>query len=231
MKIIGIESSSIAASCAITDNQDLLGEYTLNHKLTHSEKLMPLLENLMGSLDLSIDDIDLIAIDDGPGSYTGLRIGASIAKGLSFKRNIPLINIASTIALANNIKIDNLPIAVLIDARSNRVFYAVYKRIEGKLITLLEPNAATIEDILDKLKQSYESIYFVGDGSKKYTEKINEKFGQNAYISSSYENIIKAYSLCELGFYQYNNGNYISSNDFIPNYLRPSQAERNLFKE
>ena len=82
MKILGIESSSIAASCAIVEDNTLLGEFTLNHKLTHSEKLMPLIENLLTSLDISMSDIDLIAIDEGPGSYTGLKIGAAIAKDL-----------------------------------------------------------------------------------------------------------------------------------------------------
>jgi tRNA threonylcarbamoyladenosine biosynthesis protein TsaB len=231
MKILGIESSSIAASCAISEDNNLLGEFTLNHKLTHSEKLMPLVESLMSSLDVNISDIDLIAIDEGPGSYTGLRIGAAIAKGLAFSKNIPLVNIASTEALANNIKTVDIPIAVLIDARGERVFYGIYIRAGDKLEALEEIDSGTIQEFLQSTNEKYKKMIFTGDGALKHKTLITEKFGEKVLVADDYDSIIKAWSLCNLGYKKYIKGHKINSKDFSPNYLRPSQAERNLKKD
>ncbi|SHI67080.1 tRNA threonylcarbamoyl adenosine modification protein YeaZ [Dethiosulfatibacter aminovorans DSM 17477] len=231
MKILGIESSSIAASCAIVEDNTLLGEFTLNHKLTHSEKLMPLIENLMSSLDINISDIDLIAIDEGPGSYTGLRIGAAIAKGLAFKDNIPLVNIASTEALANNIKTVDIPIAVLIDARGDRVFHGIYVKKGDEMEQLEEIDAGTIQEFLATANEKYREMIFTGDGAMKHESLITEIFGNKAFVADEYDSIIKAWSLCVLGYRKFLKGLTINSKDFSPNYLRPSQAERNLKKD
>lgn len=231
MKILGIESSSIAASCAIVEDNTLLGEFTLNHKLTHSEKLMPLIENLLTSLDISMSDIDLIAIDEGPGSYTGLRIGAAIAKGLAFKDKIPLVNIASTEALASNIKVVDIPIAVLIDARGNRVFHGVYVKKGDEIEQLEKIDAGTIQEFLASANKKYREMIFTGDGAMKHESLIAEMFGNKAFVSDEYDSIIKAWSLCTLGYRKFLKGQVISSRDFSPNYLRPSQAERNLKKD
>jgi tRNA threonylcarbamoyladenosine biosynthesis protein TsaB len=231
MKILGIESSSIAASCAISEDNNLLGEFTLNHKLTHSEKLMPLIESLMSSLDVNIADIDLIAIDEGPGSYTGLRIGAAIAKGLAFTKNIPFANIASTEALASNIKTLDIPIAVLIDARGERVFYGIYIRKDDEIEQLEEIDSGTIQEFLQFANEKYEEMIFTGDGALKHETVIIEKFGDKAFLADGYDCIIKAWSLCNLGHKKYLKGQKINSKDFSPNYLRPTQAERNLKKD
>lgn len=231
MKILGIESSSIAASCAITEDNKLLGEFTLNHKLTHSEKLMPLIECLLSSLDLNINQIDLIAIDEGPGSYTGLRIGAAIAKGLAFSKNISLVNISSTEAIASNIKNIEVPIAVLIDARGERVFHGIYIKKSDGLELIEEIDSGTIQDFLESVSIKYEKLIFIGDGALKHKSSITVKFGDKAFIADEYDSIIKAWSLCNLGHNKFLKGENINSRDFSPNYLRPSQAERNLKKE
>jgi tRNA threonylcarbamoyladenosine biosynthesis protein TsaB len=231
MIILGIESSGVAASCAITEDQKLLGEFTLNHKLTHSEKLMPLIESLIKSLNMKASDIELISIDEGPGSYTGLRIGASIAKGMSFSKDIPIIGIPSTQCLAYNIGVKNTLIVPMIDARGDRVFYGLYKKSDEGLCVLSAPDATTIDELLNNLINKNEKCIFIGDASKKHYEKTTALLKGKAVISSYYDDVIKAYALCELGLSAYKNGTFVKSKEYIPNYLRPSQAERFLNNE
>ncbi len=231
MIILGIESSNIAASCAVTSNDKLLGEYTLNHAVTHSEKLMPLIANLLASLGLTINDMDLIAIDEGPGSYTGLRIGAALAKGFAYQKNIPIVNITSTEALAFSIQAEKQPIFAIIDARGDRVYYGAYLREDKRMTCLEEPQLTTIEHLLEHMIGSSDMVIAVGDGSKRHLDCITSRFFDNrktCSISSYYEDVIKAYSLCSLGYEKFIEGNYINQKEYIPNYLRPSQAERNL---
>jgi tRNA threonylcarbamoyladenosine biosynthesis protein TsaB len=234
MIILGIESSNTAASCAISSDDSLLGEYTLNHSLTHSEKLMPLIAYLLDSLGLTINDIDLIAIDEGPGSYTGLRIGAALAKGFAYQKNIPIVGLTSTQALAYNIKTEGIPIYAIIDARGDRVYYGAYLR-EGKSLTCIEePQLTTIDALINHMLDNGDRVIAVGDGSKKHKERFIETFSVNkktCMISSFYDDVIKAYSLCFLGHEKCLEGNYVNPKDFIPNYLRPSQAERNLMND
>ena len=126
MKILAIESASVTASCAVSENGIILGEYTLNHKKTHSEKLMPIIETLMKELELKIQDIDVIAISEGPGSYTGLRIGAAIAKSMAYAANIPIVNVPTTKSLAGNIFDLNNHIVPVMDAKAGRIYTGIY---------------------------------------------------------------------------------------------------------
>ncbi|MDP3387957.1 MAG: tRNA (adenosine(37)-N6)-threonylcarbamoyltransferase complex dimerization subunit type 1 TsaB [Eubacteriales bacterium] len=234
MIILGIESSNTAASCAVTLDDRLLGEYTLNHALTHSEKLMPLIADLLDSLRLTIKDINLIAVNEGPGSYTGLRIGAALAKGFAFQKSIPIVGLTSTQALAYSIKTENTPIYAIIDARGDRVYYGTYLREGNNLTCTEEPQLTTIDDLIRHMLDSGDRAIAVGDGSKKHKERIIETFSGNkkiCMISSFYDDVIKAYSLCSMGREKYLQGNYVNPKEYVPNYLRPSQAERNLIND
>ncbi|MBV1757557.1 MAG: tRNA (adenosine(37)-N6)-threonylcarbamoyltransferase complex dimerization subunit type 1 TsaB [Dethiosulfatibacter sp.] len=234
MIILGIESSNTAASCAVTSDDRLMGEYTLNHGLTHSEKLMPLIAELLDSLGLTINDIDLIAIDEGPGSYTGLRIGAALAKGFAYQKDIPIVSLTSTEALAYSIKTENMPIYAIIDARGDRVYYGTYLYKDNIMTCIEAPQLTTIDVLLQTMISGSDKATVVGDGAKKNLERIITTFFDNekvCFISSSYDDVIKAYSLCFLGYKRFLEGNYVNSKDYVPNYLRPSQAERNLIND
>ncbi|MBN2286228.1 MAG: tRNA (adenosine(37)-N6)-threonylcarbamoyltransferase complex dimerization subunit type 1 TsaB [Tissierellales bacterium] len=225
MIILGIESSGEAASCAVTNDTTLLGEYTLNHKLTHSEKLMPMLTALLQSLHMSMDNIDLLCVDEGPGSYTGLRIGVAIAKGLAWHKKIPIVGIPSTAALAYQIQNTDYPILPMMDARGGRVFYGRYQWENKELKTLYQPDLIDVDILLREIFLEAKSYVFTGNASKKYSEKIHEKFGKSI-ITNSYDDVIKANSICCLGYTQYLKGLSATADCFVPNYLRPSQAER-----
>jgi len=230
MIILGIESSSTAASCAVMKNRHLLGEFTLNHKLTHSEKLMPLIVDLLTSLDLKPLDLNLIAINEGPGSYTGLRIGGAIAKGIGFVGNQNIASISATSALAYNIKYIQNPIIPLIDARGDRVYHATYQWNNNEFIELASPDMSHISSLIEELSTKHSQPFFVGDGAKKHQNLIESLYlnrGVPRFTDSTYEDVIKAHAICELGYQAYLQGKSTSIESFAPNYIRPSQAERN----
>lgn len=227
MKVLAIESASTTASCAVSEDGHLLGEYTLNHKKTHSEKLMPLIEALMSDLELKIQGIDVIAISEGPGSYTGLRIGAAIAKSLSFAADIPIANVPTTKSLAGNVfNTDKLVVPVM-DAKAGRIYTGFYKWDNNNLVTVKEQFPCTIEELIEILNEYTESVIFIGDGSVSYKSIIEEKLNRIPYFAPSKFNYLNASTLAAIGFQMALKGELIQAADFKPQYLRLSQAERN----
>ena len=228
MKILAIESATITASCAVSYDGVILGEYTLNHKKTHSEKLMPLIELLMNELALKIQDIDVIAISEGPGSYTGLRIGAAIAKSMAYAVNIPIANIPTTKSLAGNIfDLHNLIVPIM-DAKAGRIYTGIYKWENAELITVKEQFPCNIEELIDILNNYNEPIIFNGDGSVNYKNIIEDKLNQESHFAPIKFNYLNASTLASIGYNMALNGELIKASEFKPQYLRLSQAERNM---
>lgn len=227
MKVLSIESASVTASCAVFEDGNLLGEYTLNHKKTHSEKLMPLIELLMNELGLKIQDIDVIAISEGPGSYTGLRIGAAIAKSLSFALNIPIANVPTTKSLAGNIyDLDKLIVPIM-DAKAGRIYTGIYKWDEEKLKTVKEQFPCNIDELVEILNEYEEQVIFNGDGSVNYRNIIEEKLNKKAYFAPNKFNFLNGSTLAAIGYQMALKEELIKASEFKPQYLRLSQAERN----
>lgn len=232
MKILAIESASIIASCAIAEDGIIIGEYTLGHKKTHSEKLMPLIEMLLKDTEIKIQDIDYIAISEGPGSYTGLRIGAAIAKSLSYALNIPLINVPTMKSLAYNIYTNNIEdketyIVPIMDAKAGRVYAGIYKWVNNNLKTIKEQFPSNIEELINILNEFNVDIIINGDGAENYKEILKEKLKVDAVFSPKNFNYLKASSILSIAYEMAQNKETISSFEFSPKYLRLSQAERN----
>lgn len=227
MKILAIESASVTASCAVSENGIILGEYTLSHKKTHSEKLMPLIETLMKELELKIQDIDVIAISEGPGSYTGLRIGAAIAKSMAYAVNIPIVNVPTTKSLAGNIFDLNNHIVPVMDAKGGRIYTGIYKWEDEELVTVKEQFPCNIEELIDILNEYEVPSIFNGDGSVNYRSIIAENLNDKAHFATEKFNCLNASTLASLGFKMALKGEMINASDFKPQYLRLSQAERN----
>ena len=127
MKILAIDSSGIVASAAVVENDNLLGEYTINHKKTHSQTLLPMIDEVVRMLELDLHTIDAIAVAGGPGSFTGLRIGSATAKGLGFALDKPLIQIPTVDGLAYNLAGSSALVCPLMDARRNQVYTGLYR--------------------------------------------------------------------------------------------------------
>ena len=172
MKILGIDTSTMAANVAVLEDDKLICEYTINTKKTHSQKLMPMIENMLKLSDIEVRDIDAIAICVGPGSFTGLRIGMATAKAMAHVNNIPLIGVNSLEILGANMDLCNKKICSILDAQRNQVYTCKYIVEGNKIKALEEINIIPIDDLLEELSSTNEEWVLVGEAVYKYKEKI-----------------------------------------------------------
>jgi len=228
MKVLAIDTSSIVASVAIVDEQKVLGEYTINHKKTHSQKLMPMIKETLSACEIDIADIDLYCVSIGPGSFTGLRIGVATAKALAHSANKPVIGINTLDALAYGMPYFEGIICPIIDARNNQVYTAQYIwDINGpKLLT--QYIAQDIQNIINELKDKKEKVIFVGDGVSVYKENIIDNLKELAVFSPVFSTMQKASVVAELAIQKYRERHFDNYLTLTPFYLRKSQAERVL---
>ena len=224
MKILGIDTSTMAANVAVLEDDKLICEYTINTKKTHSQKLMPMIENMLKISDIKIKDIDAIGICVGPGSFTGLRIGMATAKAMAHVNNIPLIGVNSLEILGSNIEFSNKKICAILDAQRNQVYTCKYIFEDNKSKVLEEISIKPIDDLLEELQATGEEWVIVGEAVYKYKEKI--EVISNINISSPSNHITKASSLCVLAKDKFEqNIDFHNCYDINPMYIRKSQAE------
>ena len=229
MRILGIDSSSLVASVSVLEDGIILGEYTINHKITHSQTLLPMIEQLLKMIEVEVSTIDAIAIAAGPGSFTGLRIGGSTAKGLAQALNVPIISVPTIDAMAYNIYMSGAYICPIMDARRNQVYTGVCTFEKDKFEVVKEQEPMEIDVLLEELTKLYEKeardIVFLGDGVPVFTRYINEKLEIPHFFAPAHLNRQRASSVATLGAKYYEEGKYVKAQDFVPIYLRQSQAE------
>ena len=224
MKILGIDTSSMAASVAVIEDNKLICEYTINTKKTHSQKLMPMIENMLGLSDLNVRVIDAIAVCEGPGSFTGLRIGMATAKAIAHVNDIPVIGVNSLEALAANMNLCDKKICSILDAQRNQVYTGRYQYEGTKLVEIKEIGIQQIDELLEELAQSGEQWILVGEAVYKYEDKIREI--SNIEIPAASNNVTKAGSLCSVAKVKFDEGKDIFDCYTVnPLYIRKSQAE------
>ena len=223
MKILSLDTSATVASVAITDGNTPLAAYTLNAKNTHSETLLPMVESALKSLSLKASDIDIFALSAGPGSFTGVRIGAATVKGLAFASNKPCIEVSTLEALAQNLIFKQGLICPVMNARRSQVYTALF-RSNGKELTRLLPDSALAIEELDELLSQYgEPISLVGDGYE-ITESGFSKT-ELCFVPEALR-LQSAISVATIAFKKYESGEICTDSSLSVNYLRPSQAER-----
>lgn len=223
MKILSLDTSATVASVAIADGATPLAEYTLNAKNTHSETLLPMIEAALGALSLTVSDIDLFALSAGPGSFTGVRIGAATVKGLAFASSKPCVEVSTLEALAQNLVIKEGLICPVMNARRSQVYTALFKS-DGKTLTRLMPDSALSIDELDELLSQYgEPIALVGDGY----DICGKGFSKSplCYVPEAMR-LQSALSVAAVALKKYESGEIATDSSLSVNYLRPSQAER-----
>lgn len=226
MKILALDTSTLMATCAIIDGDILLGEYSLNQDMSHSEKLVPMIKEMLDSLGLKIEDIDLYGVSTGPGSFTGLRIGVATIRGFAHLFDKPLVGVPTLEGLAFNLPYNQI-IVPMIDARRDRVYTGIYSFVDGKITTIMEPDVLEIDNLL-KILEKYEKMVVNGDGSVLYKERIQSSLKGKVMFSTIGQNSCRASSIGELALIKYNEGHRDDYYTLIPDYLRPSQAEREL---
>lgn len=226
MKILAIDTSSLVASAAVLDGDRLLAEYTINHKKTHSEKLMPVIDRLLEDCETDVADIDAIAVSSGPGSFTGLRIGAATAKGLAHALNKPVIGVPTLDGLAYNLPYCKDLICPIMDARRNQVYTALYRWDRQGLNRIKPPAALSIEELARDICQAADPVVFLGDGVPVHKEYLKAATGTLANFAPPNCDRQRASSIGKLAMDSLAKGPGTRYSEFVPFYLRKSQAER-----
>lgn len=223
MKVLGIDTSSNVASAAVIDDDNIIAEYTLNLKKTHSQLLMPMIDSMLSSCECDISDIDLFAVSVGPGSFTGLRIGIATAKGLAHACGKKIVPVGTLAALAYNLPYAEHIIVPIMDARRNEVYTAAYIWDEDGFREIEEPHAAPLSECLDGCGNMLDVI-FVGDGVPVYREQIKDRLGEKAIFVPAGSNLQRGASVAALGLK--NASDAVDCGQICPVYIRKSQAER-----
>lgn len=230
MKILGLDSSGLVASAAIVEDDELIAEYTTNYKKTHSQTLLPMLDELRNMIDLDLSSLDAVAIASGPGSFTGLRIGSATAKGLGLALDKPLVEVPTLEGLAWNLWGTDRVVCPLMDARREQVYTAAYEFVpqgEGfRLHTLIGQAPMDIGEILEKLVGLGRPVILLGDGVPVYREVIRGRQDLHYTIAPAGSNRQRAACIAALGAVYFVQGRTVSAADHRPEYLRKSQAER-----
>ena len=225
MKILALETSAKSVSAAVVENGAVLASSYQNTGLTHSRTLMPLVDGMLRAADLKLEQMELIAVAQGPGSFTGLRIGVSAAKGLAWAKELPCCGVSTLLAMAQNLRHLDGTIVCAMDARRNQVYNAVFRAENGQLTRLTEDRAISLAELAEELKNTEGAKFVVGDGAKLcYTyltqQGIPCRMAPAALVMQNAVGVgLAAEELAA-------EGKTVSSQELVPVYLRLSQAER-----
>lgn len=226
MKILALDSSGLVASVAVTEDDNLLGEYTINYKKTHSQTLLPMLDEVAKMIELDLKTVDVIAVSAGPGSFTGLRIGSATAKGLALALDKKIVSVPTVDALAYNIWNCTDVICPLMDARRHQTYTGLYTFEDGRMQTLLPQCVVQIEEIINKVNDMGKPVVFLGDGVPVFADFIAQHCKVPYQYAPAHCNKQRAASVAALGAILYGEGKAEPAAEHKPDYLRLSQAER-----
>lgn len=217
MIIIGLETSSPAASVAIAQNHHILADATLQSGAVYAEQLPGLLERTLAEAEITMQDVDGFAISIGPGSYTGLRVGLSLVKGLAFSTGKPMAAVPTLDAVAYNLPYCRYPLHVLLDARRGQVYAARYDMTDGQLKRTSVFQASAIEALISEV---HEPVVFAGSGAEAYRDQLYESLGDNAHFLPPGVARLHASSIVCMGTHALQQGEHASLYDLEPLYLR-----------
>lgn len=234
MKVIAIDSSGLVASVAIVEDDTLTGEYNVQYKKTHSQTLLPMLDELKRMVELDLSTVDAIALTKGPGSFTGLRIGSATAKGLGLALDVPLVEIPTLDGLACNLYGTDKLVCPIMDARRNQVYTGIYEYIpeqeQGSVSyvqkCILPQCAVSIDEIAAKCNELGREVIFLGDGVPVFSNRLKELMKLPYGFAPAHMNRQRAAAFAPLAMQYLKEGKGIAARDHAPEYLRPSQAER-----
>ena len=227
MKIIAIDSSGLVATVAIADGETITAEYTVNYKKTHSQTLLPMLDEIRKMTQLDLETIDAIAIAAGPGSFTGLRIGSATAKGLGLALDKPIIEVPTVDALAMNLWGTPDVICPIMDARRNQVYTGFYDFDKNDRLNVIhEQFAEDIQTVTKMINDIGRPVTFLGDGVPVYKDKIEDTATVPVRFAPPHMSRQRAGALAVLAGRYYEEGRVVSAAEHKPEYLRMSQAER-----
>lgn len=227
MLIFGIDTCCAAATAALMDDERMIAETVVNHKRTHSQKMMPQVEQMFANAEIDVRDVDVFAAAVGPGSFTGVRIGVATAKALAQANGKPCAAVSTLHALAHQAEFFDGIVCPILDARRNQVYNALF--VGGKSLTrLCEDRALALDDLLGELLGRDENVLFLGDGVAAYRTEIEEKLKEKARFAPKNMRMNLGGSVAELGLEAALRGDTMPYGELIPSYVRLSQAEQAL---
>lgn len=226
MRILALDSSGLVASVGLVEEGNLIAEYTVHYKKTHSQTLLPMLDEVSKMLELDLQTIDAVAIAAGPGSFTGLRIGSATAKGLGMALDKPIIEVPTVEALAYNVCYTDKLICPIMDARRNQVYTGIYCWKDNCFTVVEEQMALGIEGLLKKLWAYDRDVLFLGDGVPVFSKIIDELLGKKAFYAPPHVMRQRAGAVGARALEYLREGKVVPAGEHKPEYLRLSQAER-----
>lgn len=236
MKILAIDTSGQNASVAVWEDELTLAEFSIHAKKTHSQTLLPMLEDVREKIELDMKEVDAIAVTSGPGSFTGLRIGSATVKGFGFALDKPVIPVPTLEGLAYNLYGMDRVVCPLMDARRNQTYTGLYEFVKGEgtgniredydIRVIKEQCAVPVEEILAACNELGRSVIFLGDGVPVFREQIAEQVVVPYSFAPAHMNRQRAAAVAALAALYYTKGKTQTAAEYAPEYLRLSQAER-----
>jgi tRNA threonylcarbamoyladenosine biosynthesis protein TsaB len=234
MRSLAVDTSTATAGIAVVDEKGLLAEFLLKDMKTHSQKLVPMLRELLDSLKLTPADIDVYAAVTGPGSFTGLRIGVTTIKSMAYALNKPVAGVTSLDALANAaVAAEDTFVCPIMDARNNQVYTALYKAQNGLMANMSGYMGLHVTDLVRLLEEKYQGarILFTGDGVLLHRDFLKIELNDRCFFMPDFTLQQMAASAAKLALLRHAGGESVDQNELTPFYLRPSQAEREYAKK
>lgn len=222
MRVLGIETSTLVGGVALLDDETLVAEYTLNVALTHSERLLGILDQVLAAARSGLDEVDGLAVAVGPGSFTGLRIGLATAKGLAVATGKPLVGVPTLDALARTLPFARHPVCPILDAKKGEVYASLYRTDRGEIERLWEYLALAPEELCRRLDGP---VIFLGDGVAAFRELLERELGPAALFAPPGGRVPSAAAVAELGLRALLAGQAADPAALTPLYIRPSEAE------
>lgn len=225
MKILALETSAKSVSAAVAENGVILAAAYQNNGLTHSRTLMPLVDSMLCNASLTLDDIDLIAVAHGPGSFTGLRIGVSAAKGLAWAKGLPCCGVSTLEAMARGVSDFDGLIVCAMDARRQQIYHALFRSENGQLTRLCDDCAIGLEELVDHLRRLPQPKLVVGDGAQLCYDHLTAA-SISCRLASPDHRFQNAAGAALAAADMARAGHTCTAQELQPVYLRLSQAER-----
>ncbi len=233
MKILALDSSGLVASVALAEDDNLIAEYTVQYKKTHSQTLLPMLQEICRMVALDLDTVDAIAVAAGPGSFTGLRIGSATAKGLAFAMKKPIVPVPTVDGLAYQMYGARDLVCPIMDARRNQVYTGIYEfipdqdgRFSYDMRVIKKQCAVPFDEIAESLNEYDRNVVFLGDGVPVFQERMAQVLRVPYATAPLHRARQSAAAIAALGSLYYRQGKAVDGAVFTPEYLRLSQAER-----
>ena len=226
MKILALDCSAGPASVAVIEEGKIIASSYVNVKLTHSQTLLPMVESTLRSAMLGISDIDAFAINNGPGSFTGIRIGISAVKGLAAAEDKPCIEVSALMSVACGFKNTDCTVCAVMDARCNQVYNALFRIENGAITRLCDDRAVMTDEVIKELEVISGRIIIAGDGAGLFEDYAKEN--SNAFIAAEPQRYQNACGVAIAAEEKLSKGETVSADRLLPFYLRLPQAEREL---